>query len=179
MVVTLVSPLASAQPAAEPEVCTMGRPGSRCFATVLAEVGLRYGYGTEGRTPILTMMGGVLFNQGRCQAWGFTIGLVGYEHFYDRPPPDDSEATASFAASVRYRRWLFDYVGLDISLGGASNGPIAEIAFEMGDMIAFTVGAHTVPVNDDRFGGASVSFGMRIGLPAIVGIFKAGDWFPN
>ncbi len=64
---------------------------------------------------------------------------------------------------------------VDFSLGGARSGPIAEVALQIADVFAFTVGANTLPIDDDPYGAVSVNVGMRIGAQAIHWFFDALD----
>lgn len=146
-------------PEAEPRqlqsVCAIGRSGDHCSSIFLVELTMR------GGTMSLTEADvGLLVNQGRDHAWGATIGAVGYE------------GEGGWLAKGRYRRWLDDWVGIDVALGAGKLGTyeqrtvggVAEVALELGDVVAFSAGLNTVLEPYTQEPRMAATAGIRLGL---------------
>jgi len=144
-----------ARPKEVQSVCAIGRSGDQCASIFLLELTIR-----GGNVDISEFDVGLLVNQGREQAWGATIGAVGYE------------GEGGWLAKGRFRRWLDNWVGIDLALGAGKLGTyeqralggVAEVALELGDVIAFSAGLNTVvdPYTQDRRMAATA--GVRLGL---------------
>lgn len=149
------------RPVEQRAVCAIGRAGERCASIFVLELTAR-----GGNVDLSELDVGLLVNQGRYQAWGATIGAVGYE------------GAGGWLAKARYRRWLNSFVGLDAGVGAGSVGPyeyrraagVAEVAVELGDVIAFSAGLNTLPDPSTNSHRLAATAGVRLGLVPLLTI---------
>ena len=158
-------------PVVQRPVCAEGRPIKQCATVALIEIGFAQGKATEGNrraTGRLPVQLGILINVSDHAAIGATAGLVAYNTASSMDPPDANNVDASFGAFFRYRRWLVESASVDISVGGASNGVIAEVALQLDDLLAITAGVHQFPFDDHREVAGTI--GVRLGGYAIAAL---------
>lgn len=143
-------------------LCFLGRPQKHCSAMLVAEVGYGFGKTTAGAqegSAIIPLQGGLLVNISKHNAIGATAGGVWLEQFDADAKTKTFEG--SFAALVRYRRWLYDYFSADLSVGAGRDGVIGELALQVGDVFALTGGVHQVKIEGDN--ELAYTFGIKIG----------------
>ncbi len=149
-------------PAPKPHktVCTQGQP-ERCDSVFLLEAGYR---GGTART--LTFDVGVLVHHGSRNAFGVTIGYLGFERTVSAPTPY-TDINFLGAYKARYRRYLGgEGAAFDLGIGGGRYGASGELAIGYRDIIAVSAGVNSVPTRDGNDVAANV--GVRLGATGIV-----------
>lgn len=141
--------------AAEPyPVCMFGKRIDACQAVFLLEGGFRVGTSTT-----FTLDTGGLYNVTDTSAVGLTIGGLTYSG-----PPDElgeTQAQWELVGKARYRYWVDEELAFDLAVGGGRNGPVAELAFEAGDVVAFYAGVDRFPTVGGHEWAANA--GIRLG----------------
>jgi len=150
-------------------LCFRGRPLPNCRSFLLTEFDLAL---TEGsvRWEI-----GAMHNIGSRSAVGGSLLLRGAEN--------DSSA---FGAKIRFRHWLSRVVALDVSSGilvagrGTAPGFAGHVGLGVGDLVALSIEAETVPPDFEGgkrirwFGGVRVGAQLGTVVGALAGILFLG-----
>lgn len=155
------TPMPAAPPKTEP-ICFIGRPQPYCATVISLEVGYAFGKtsagGDEG-SAIIPLQAGLLVNISKHNAVGASAGIIWLEQF--DAGSQKKKFDSGFGAFVRYRRWLYDYFSVDVSVGAGDSGAIGELALQVGDVIAFTGGMHQVTIEDSK--ELAYTFGFKLG----------------